>query len=59
MGARETQLRASVWAWKKTMGVLPLLAALVVSRQVVEQLVQHEQAQDLGLLPPGVLRGEA
>ena len=41
------------------MGALPLLAALVVSRRAVEQFVQHEQAQDLELLPPGVLWGEA
>ena len=57
MVAQEMQPRASVLAWKKTMGEPPLLAALEVSRRVVERLVRHEQAQDLA--PSGVLRGEA
>ena len=56
--ARETQLRESVWALKKKMWELPLLVALAVLRRVVERLVQHERAQDVGKLRLGVLRGE-
>jgi len=40
------------------MGELPLLAVLVILRWVVEQLVQHEQAQGLELPQAGVLQGE-
>lgn len=41
------------------MGELPLLAVLMVSRRVVEQLVQDEQVQSLELPRAGVLQGEA